>query len=154
MKKVCRSTKNYVNDVSNSVCLTSDVFLKKKYYLLMVKDKILLHIGGHWLFTYFYISANPNEVQGQTSTSTLTEGEFQFITQNMSEPRPNINDYSSMKQDWPQKFLNVCFLVMYLDLFIIDQWPLAALSLTFRYFEIFFWRALQYKRYYWLALIA
>ena len=33
-------------------------------------------------------------------------------------------------------------------------WPLAALSLAFRYCEIFLWRALQYWRYYWLVFIA
>ena len=72
----------------------------------------------------------------------------------MSEPSLNINDYSNIKQDWRQKLKNLCFLVMYLGLSITDQRLLAALSLTFRYFEIFFWRALQYKRYYWLVLIA
>ena len=33
-------------------------------------------------------------------------------------------------------------------------WPPAALSLVFRYCEIFLWRALQYWRYHWLVVIA
>ena len=69
------------------------------------KDKILLHIGGRWLLIYHYISANPNEARGQTSTSTLKEeGEFQFSTQFMCESSFNINNYHSTKQEWRQKF--------------------------------------------------
>ena len=52
----------------------------------------MLHIGGRWLHTYYYISANRNEVQGQPSTSTLTEeGELQFPTQSVCELSLNIN---------------------------------------------------------------
>ena len=49
------------------------------------------------------------------------------------------------------------------DLFILSNsfdnrgvliWPLAALSLAFRYCKIFLWRALQHWRYHWLVLIA
>ena len=55
----------------------------------------MLNIVGRWLLIYHYISANPNETRGQTSTSTLTEeGEFQFSTQFMCEPSFNINNYS------------------------------------------------------------
>ena len=65
----------------------------------------MLHIGGRWLHTYYYISANPNEVQGQTSTSSLTEeGELQFTTQIMSKPSLNINNFVNTKQDWHQNF--------------------------------------------------
>ena len=59
----------------------------------------MLHIGGRWLHTYYYISANPNEVQVQTSTSLLTEeGELQFTTKIMSKPNLNISNFLITKQ--------------------------------------------------------
>ena len=33
-------------------------------------------------------------------------------------------------------------------------WPLAVLSLAFRYSKIFLWHALQYHCYHWIVLIA
>ena len=74
------------------------------------RTSIRLVIREDRLHTYNYISAHPNEVQGQSSTSTLTEeGELRFPTQNMSQTSLNVNNYYSTKQDWRQNFLKMGF---------------------------------------------